>query len=114
MTALLLVCWAVASLAAHEAGHAAAARMLGFPVRFGVGWLGPYVRWGSDARVATGRERFLVAAWGPMVNLLILAVALDAGLPLLAVVQADVLLVGSLRDYRSAWRAARTWTGTPA
>lgn len=85
-----LICFVVIAVAAHETGHYAAARALGFPAYLVIGWHGPGIKWGSDARISTGRERATVALAGPAASLL-LVLAAAWPQPLLAAVSLELL-----------------------
>ncbi len=104
---------AVFSLAAHEAGHYTAGRLLGYRCAFGFGWLGPHTIIGVDLEPGAirGRRARLIAAAGPLPNLLILAGAILAHDPTVALVQLDMLLLASLRDYRNVLTGGKPLSG---
>lgn len=78
----LLVCVSlVAVIATHEAGHAIAARLLGYRprvVRYGLG-----IAWGDEA-TAPPPHRVYVSAAGPLASLLLVPILWRVGLPLMA------------------------------
>lgn len=87
---ILVIAAVVGVVVAHEAGHAAAAQMLGLPWKPVLGrWGRPGIRIGSDDRRLTRRERAITAAAGPVVSIA-LGVALWTVNPFVAVVSLDL------------------------
>lgn len=90
MTAFLIAI--PAALLAHEAGHWAVARALGYPARLKLTWVGPATAWGSNDRISPKRDRIAVAAAGAAANVALAGLALSVG----ATAAAQVSLVVGL------------------
>ncbi len=87
---MILLAAFVGAVAVHEVGHWSAARILGYPARIVVRWLGPGTMWGSDDVISPDRHRLAVAAAGPGANILVAAAAFAAGFPMVALVSLAV------------------------
>lgn len=67
------------ALVVHEAGHYAAARLLGYPARLIFCRKGPGIEWGTNERISPPGDRFAVAAAGPGVSMLAGGLMMVAG-----------------------------------
>lgn len=99
-----VVLLALLSLVAHEAGHYAAGRALGYRCRFGINWIGPHVKIGIGLRPGDiiGWRARVISLSGPAVNLVLLIVALALRDFWFIAIQLAVLLLASLLDYKHA------------
>ncbi len=97
-----LVLAALLALVAHEAGHYTAGRAYGYRCKIGWSWLGPHTIIGVDLEPGAirGVRARMIAASGPTANMLLLIVALHYGWTWDALVNLDMVMLASLRDYR--------------
>lgn len=97
MAALLLLIPAVlVALVVHEAGHAAAAQTLRLPWRPTLTWHGPGVTIGNAATRLAPWQLVVTSAAGPAANLLLAAIAYQAGMPLLVLTSLEFAVVNLL------------------
>lgn len=96
----------VASLLLHEAGHAAMATVCGAKVKaIGVSWMGTYIRREDDHR---RRTNLLTSLSGPLINLLIAAIAIGWLSQVNIMLAVCNLLPLPHSDGARAWKAIRT------